>query len=61
MEVHDFSREVQKFSVPGEVQNDLRGGAHLPTPPLNIQPWSDPSTVAMLRARWSDGEQKDWD
>jgi hypothetical protein len=27
--VHDFSREVQKLS--GEVQNDLRGGAHLPT------------------------------
>jgi hypothetical protein len=28
-EVHDFSREVQKFS--GEVQNDLRGGAQLPS------------------------------
>jgi hypothetical protein len=27
-EVIDFSVEVQKF--PGEVQNDLRGGAHLP-------------------------------
>jgi hypothetical protein len=31
-EVHDLSGEVQKFS--GEVQNDLRGGAHLSTPPL---------------------------
>jgi hypothetical protein len=29
-EVHDIS---------GEVQNDLRGGAHLSTPPLNIRPW----------------------
>jgi hypothetical protein len=29
-EVHDFS---------GEVQNDLRGGAHLPTHTLKIQPW----------------------
>ena len=29
-EVHDFSAEVQ---------NDLRGGAHLPTPPLKIRPW----------------------
>jgi hypothetical protein len=28
-EVHDFSGEVQKFS--GEVQNDLVGGAHLPS------------------------------
>ena len=28
-EVHDFSGEVKKFS--GEVQNDLRGGAHLPS------------------------------
>ena len=28
--------EVQKLS--GEVQNDLRGGAHLPTPPLEIRP-----------------------
>ena len=28
--------QVQKFS--GEVQNDLRGGAHLPTPPLEIRP-----------------------
>ena len=28
-EVHDFS---------GEVENNLRGGAHLPTPPLKIQP-----------------------
>ena len=27
-EVHDFSEEVQKFS--GELQNDLRGGAHFP-------------------------------
>jgi hypothetical protein len=27
--VHDFSGEVQKFS--GEVQNDLRRGAHLPS------------------------------
>jgi hypothetical protein len=36
--VHDFSGEVQKFS--GEVQNDLRGGAHLPTPPLKIRPWT---------------------
>jgi hypothetical protein len=35
-EVHDFSGEVQKFS--GEVQNDLRGSAHLPTPPLKIRP-----------------------
>ena len=26
-ELHDFSGEVQKIS--GEVQNDLRGGAHL--------------------------------
>jgi hypothetical protein len=34
-EVHDFSGEVQEFS--GEVQNDLRGDAHLPTPPLNIR------------------------
>ena len=34
-EVHDFSGEVQKLS--GEVQNDLRGGAHLLTPPLKIQ------------------------
>jgi hypothetical protein len=33
-EVHDLSGEVQKFS--GEVQNDLRGGAHLSTPPLQI-------------------------
>jgi hypothetical protein len=31
-EVHDLSGEVQKFS--GEVQNDLRGGAHLSTPPF---------------------------
>jgi hypothetical protein len=30
-EVHDLSGEVEKFS--GEVQNDLRGGAHLTTPP----------------------------
>jgi hypothetical protein len=35
-EVHDFSREVQKFS--GEVQNDLMGDAHLPTPSLKIRP-----------------------
>jgi hypothetical protein len=35
-EVHDFSEEVEKFS--GEVQNDLRGGAHLSTPPLKIRP-----------------------
>jgi hypothetical protein len=35
-EVHDLSGEVQKFS--GEVQNDLRGGAHLSTPPLKIRP-----------------------
>jgi hypothetical protein len=35
-EVHDFSGEVQKFS--GEVKNDLRGSAHLPTPPLKIRP-----------------------
>jgi hypothetical protein len=28
-EVHDFSGEVQKLSE--EVQNDLRGGAHLPS------------------------------
>ena len=34
---HDVSGEVQKFS--GEVQEDLRGGAHLPTLPLKIQPW----------------------
>jgi hypothetical protein len=30
-EVHDLSGEVEKFS--GEVQNDLRGVAHLSTPP----------------------------
>jgi hypothetical protein len=36
-EVHDFSAEVQKFS--GEVQNNLREGGHLPTPPLKIRPW----------------------
>jgi hypothetical protein len=36
-EVRDLSGEVQKFS--GEVQNDLRRGAHLPTPPLKIWPW----------------------
>jgi hypothetical protein len=30
-EVHDFSGEEQKFS--GEVQNDLRRSAPLPTPP----------------------------
>ena len=35
--MHDFSGKVQKFS--GEVQNDLRGGAHLLTPPLKIRPW----------------------
>jgi hypothetical protein len=35
--VHNFSGEVQKFS--GVVQNDLREGAHLPTPPLKIRPW----------------------
>ena len=29
-------REVDDFS--GEVQNDLRGGAHLPPPPLKIRP-----------------------
>jgi hypothetical protein len=34
-QVHDFSGEVQKFLV--EVQNDLRGGAHLHTPPLKIR------------------------
>jgi hypothetical protein len=34
-EVHDFSREVQKFL--GEVQNDLKGGAHLLTSPLKIR------------------------
>ena len=28
-EAHDFSGQVQKFS--GEVQNDLREGAHLPS------------------------------
>jgi hypothetical protein len=28
-DVDDFSGQVQKFS--GEVQNDLRGGAHLPS------------------------------
>ena len=28
-QVHHFSGEVQKLS--GEVQNDLRGGAHLPS------------------------------
>jgi hypothetical protein len=27
--VHDLSGEVKKFS--GEVQNDLRGGVHLPS------------------------------
>jgi hypothetical protein len=42
-EVHDFSGEVQKFS--GEVRNDLRGGAHLPTPPLKIRPWQKPFTA----------------
>jgi hypothetical protein len=31
-----FDLSLQKFS--GEVQNDLRGGAHLPTPPLKIRP-----------------------
>ena len=35
-EVHDFLSEVQKFS--GEVQNDLRRGAQLPTPSLKIRP-----------------------
>jgi hypothetical protein len=35
-EVHDFSGEVQTFSR--EVENDLRGDAHLPTPPLQIWP-----------------------
>jgi hypothetical protein len=35
-EVHDLSGEVGKFS--GEVQNDLRGGAHLSTPRLKIRP-----------------------
>jgi hypothetical protein len=30
---------VQNFS--GEVQNDLRGGAHLPTPPLKFRPWQE--------------------
>ena len=35
-EVHDLSGEVEKFS--GEVQNDLRGGAHLSTPPLKSRP-----------------------
>ena len=35
-EVHDLSGEVEKFS--GEVQNDLRGGAHLSTPRLKIRP-----------------------
>ena len=30
-EMHDFSGEVQKFS--GEMQNDLRGGTHLPLNP----------------------------
>jgi hypothetical protein len=34
---YDFSGEVQKFS--GEVQNDLRGDAHLSTPPLKIWLW----------------------
>jgi hypothetical protein len=34
-EVYDFSEEVQKISE--EVQNNLRGSAHLPTPPLKIQ------------------------
>ena len=34
-EVHDFSGQVQTFS--GEVENDLRGDAQLPTPPLQIR------------------------
>ena len=34
---HDFSGEVQKLS--GEVQNDLKGSAHLPTPILKFRPW----------------------
>jgi hypothetical protein len=42
-EVHDFSGEVQKFS--GEVQNDLRGGAHLSTPPLKIRPCFNASKI----------------
>jgi hypothetical protein len=33
--VHDFSGEVKKFS--GEVQSDLRGGAHFRTPPIKIR------------------------
>jgi hypothetical protein len=37
--------EVQKFS--SEVQNDLMGGAHLPTPPLKIRPWSTYSFVLL--------------
>ena len=36
-EVETIFGGVQKFSR--VVQNDLRGGAHLPTPPLKIGPW----------------------
>jgi hypothetical protein len=42
-EVHESSGEVNESSgkvqeISGEVQNDLWGGAHLPSPPLKIQP-----------------------
>jgi hypothetical protein len=47
---YDFSGEVQKFS--GELQNDLRGGAHLPTPPLT------PLTMHRIMPMWKYGKHR---
>jgi hypothetical protein len=45
-EVHDFSGSVQKLS--GEMQNDLRGGVHLPTPSLKIRLCAMPLSVVQF-------------
>jgi hypothetical protein len=56
--VHHFSREVQKFS--GEVQNDLRGGAYLPTPPLKILPCQKDQKVGATQRHWPGKRSVDW-
>jgi hypothetical protein len=49
--VHDFSGEVQKF--PGEVQNNLRGDAHLLTPSLKIWPCLPHLQIVYIYKLWT--------
>jgi hypothetical protein len=43
-----FDLSLKLSQVSGEVQNDLRGGAHVPTPPLKIRPWTRELYAALL-------------